>query len=137
MVYLRVSPTKGVKRFGVKGKFSPRYIGPFRILSQKREMAYELELPEILSQVHNVFHVSQLRKCLKAPEENLDYRTLELEPDLTFKEKPYRILDEECKQLSSRAIKYCQVQWTNHPESESTWEKEDDLRRDYPYLFRY
>ena len=85
MVYLRVSPTKGVKRFGIKGKLSPRYIGPFRILSQKGAVAYELELPEILSQVHNVFHVSQLRKCLKAPEENLDYRMLELEPDLSLR----------------------------------------------------
>ena len=137
MVYLRVSPTKGVKRFRDKGKLSPRYIGPFRILSQKGAVAYELELPEILSQVHNVFHVSQLRKCLKAPEETLDYRMLELEPDLTFKEKPSRILEEKWKQLRSRAIKYCRVQWTNHPERESTWEKGGDLRRDYPYLFRY
>ena len=72
MVYLRVSPTKGVKRFGVKGKLSPRYIGPFRVLNQKGTVAFELELPEILSQVHNVFHVSQLRKCLKPPEEPID-----------------------------------------------------------------
>jgi hypothetical protein len=65
MVYLKVSPMKGVKRFGVTGKLSSRYIGPFKILSQNREVAFELELPKRLSQIHNVFHVSQLQKCLR------------------------------------------------------------------------
>jgi hypothetical protein len=137
MVYLRVSPTRGIKRFGVKGKLSPRYVGPYRILRQIGMVAYELELPERLSQVHNVFHVSQLRKCLKAPEEPLDCAEIELESDLTYEEKPVKILAEKWKQLRNRAIKYCRVQWKHHPERESTWEKEDDLRRDYPYLFRY
>ena len=76
MVYLRVSRIKGVKRFGVKGKLSPRYIGPFRILSRKGEVAYELELPKILSQVHNVFNVSQLKRCLKAPEGPIEFDKL-------------------------------------------------------------
>ena len=128
MVYLRVSPTKGVKRFGVKGKLSPRYIGPFRVLSQKGTVAFELELPEILSQVHNVFHVSQLRKCLKPPEEPIDYEKLNLQPDLSYEEQPEKILAENWKRLRNRAIKYCLVQWKNHPEREATWEKEDDLR---------
>ena len=110
MVYLKVSPTKGVKRFGVKGKLSPRYIGPFRILSQKGAVAYELELPKILSQVHNVFHVSQLWKCLKTPKETFDDRELELEPYLTYEEKPLKILEDKWKQLRSRALKYCRVQ---------------------------
>jgi hypothetical protein len=69
MVYLKVSPMKGLKRFGVKGKLSPRYIGPFKILSQNRGTTFELELPKQLSLIHNVFHVSQLRKCLKAPDD--------------------------------------------------------------------
>ena len=123
MVYLKVSLTKGVKRFRVKGKLSLRYSGPFRILSLKGAVAYELELPEILSQVHNVFHVSQLRKCLKTPEETIDYRELLLEPDLTFEEKPLKILEEKWKQLRSRAIKCYRVQWKNR-ERESTLEKE-------------
>jgi len=106
-------------------------------LSQKGTVAYELDLPERLSQVHNVFHVSQLRKCLKAPEEPLNYQELELESDLTYEEKPSKILAEQWKQLRNRAIKYCRVQWKHHPEREATWEIEDDLRRDYPYLFRY
>ena len=137
MVYLRVSPTKGVKSFGVKGKLSPRYIGPFRILSQKGEVAYELELPAILSQVHNVFHVSQLKKCLRSPEGPIEFEKLNLKPDLSYEEQPEKILRENWKRLRNRAIKFCLVQWKNHSDREATWEKEEDLRRDYPQLFRY
>ena len=137
MVYLKVSPMKGVKRFGVTGKLSPRYIGPFKILSQNRGVAFELELPQRLSQVHNVFHVSQLRKCLKTPDDNISHEELELQPDLTYEEKPLKILEENWKRLRNRAIKYCKVQWKHHSEREATWEKEDDLREAYPELFRY
>ena len=137
LVYLRVSPTKGVRRFGIRGKLGPRYIGPFRILSRKGEVAYELELPEELSQVHNVFHVSQLRKCLRPPEEPLPHQEIELQPDLTYVEQPTKILAENWKRLRNRAIKYCKVQWKNHPAREASWEKEEDLRESYPYLFRY
>ena len=83
---------KGLKRFGVKGKLSPRYIGPFRILAQNRNVAFTLQLPEQLKQVHNVFHVSQLRKCLKEPEDSVTHEELELEADLTYVEKPAKIL---------------------------------------------
>jgi hypothetical protein len=100
-------------------------------------VAYELELPTKLFQVHNVFRVSQLWKCLKVPEEPLSYTELELKPYLTYEEKPKKILDEKWKQLRNRAIKYCPVQWKHHPKREDTWEKDDNLRRDYPYLFRY
>jgi hypothetical protein len=137
MVYLKVSPMKGLQRFGVKGKLSPRYIGPFKILSQNRGLAFELELPGRLSQVHNVFHVSQLRKCLKTPDEPVSHDELELQPDLTYIEKPAKILEENWKQLRNRAIKYCKIQWKHHPEREATWEKEEDLRATYPELFRY
>jgi hypothetical protein len=88
MVYLKVSPMKGIKRFGIKGKLSPRYIGPFKILSQNRSVAFELELPEKLKQVHNVFHVSQLRKCLKGPEDSITHDDLDLQADLNYEEKP-------------------------------------------------
>ena len=81
LVYLKVSPMKGLKRFGVKGKLSPRYIGPFKILEQNRNMALTLELPEQLKQVHNVFHVSQLQKCLKEPEDAVTHEELELQAD--------------------------------------------------------
>ena len=132
-----MSPIKGVKRFGVKGKLSPRFIGPFRILSRKGEVAYELELPEILSQVHNVFHVSQLKRCVKVPEGPIEFETLNLQPDLTYEEQPEKILRENWKRLRNRAIKYCLVQWKNHPEREATWETEEGLRQNYPQLFRY
>jgi hypothetical protein len=137
MVYLKVNPMKGIKRLGIKGKLSPRYIGPFKILSQNRSVAFELELPEKLKQVHNVFHVSQLRKCLKAPEDSITHDDLDLQADLTYEEKPIKILQENWKRLRNRAIKFCKVQWKHHSESEATWEKEEDLRQAYPELFRY
>ncbi|KAK1685872.1 hypothetical protein QYE76_046720 [Lolium multiflorum] len=115
MVYLKVSPMKGLQRYGVKGKLSPRYIGPFKILSQNRGLAFELELPGRLSQVHNIFHVSQLIKCLKTPDEPVSHDELELQPDLTYIEKPAKILEENWKQLRNRAIKYCKIQWKHHP----------------------
>jgi hypothetical protein len=137
MVYLKVSPMKGLKRFGVKGKLSPRYIGPFKILSQNRGTAFELELPAQLSQIHNVFHVSQLRKCLKAPDDPITYEEIELQSDLTYVERPEKILEVQWKKLRNRAIKYCKVQWQHHPEREATWETEEELRKSYPEMFRY
>jgi hypothetical protein len=94
LVYLKVSPMKGIKRFGIKEKLSPRYIGPFKILSQNRSVAFELELPAKLKQVHNIFHVSQLRKCLKAPEDSVTHDDLDLQADLTYEDKPIKILEE-------------------------------------------
>jgi hypothetical protein len=94
MVYLKVSPMKGVHRFGVRGKLSLRYTGPFKILSQSRGVAFELELPKKLSQVHNVSHASQLRKCMKTPEETIPYEEIELQADLTYVEEPSKILVE-------------------------------------------
>jgi hypothetical protein len=137
MVYLRVSPMKGVHHFGVKGKLSPRYTGPFKILSQSRGVAFELEVPKELSKVHNVFHASQLHKCMKTPEETISYKEVELQADSTYVEEPSKILAENWKQLRNRAIKYCKVQWKHHPEKEATWEKEEDLRTPYPEFFRY
>jgi hypothetical protein len=111
---------KGLHHFGVKGKLSARYTGPFKILSQKRGVAFELELPKQLSKVHNVFHSSQLRKCMKIPEETVSFEDVELQVDLTYVEEPSKILAENWKQLRNRAIKYCKVQWKHHPEREAT-----------------
>ena len=77
-VYLKVSPIRGVRRFGVKGKLAPRYVGPYQIQAKRGEVAYQLDLPESLSVVHNVFHVSQLKKCLRVPEEQLPVEGLEV-----------------------------------------------------------
>ena len=84
---------KGVNRFGVKGKLAPHYIGPFQILERCGKVAYRLKLPEYLSAVHDVFHVSQLKKCLQVPDQNVDVEGVELEPDLTYSEYPIRVLD--------------------------------------------
>ena len=92
--YLRVTPMKGTHRFGIKGKLAPRYIGPFRILARRGEVAYQLELPPNLSQVHDVFHVSQLRRCFKDPIRAVDPEVLELQEDLSYQEYPIRILDQ-------------------------------------------
>jgi hypothetical protein len=87
-VYLKVSPMKGVSRFGVKGKLAPRYIGPFPILEQCGPVAYRLQLPETLCAVHNVFHVSQLKKCLRVLDRTVEVTDVALEPDLTYSEHP-------------------------------------------------
>jgi hypothetical protein len=137
MVYQRVSPIKGVHHFGVKGKLSPRYTRPFKILCQSRGVAFELELAKELSKVHNVFHASQLRKCMKTPEETISYDEVKVQADLTYIKEPSWILAENWKQLRNRAIKYCKVQWKHHPEREATWEKEEDLRIAYSDFFRY
>jgi hypothetical protein len=75
-VYLKMSPLRGMRRFKVQGKLSPRFIGPFRVFRQVGEMAYQLELLDNLLDVHNVFHVSQLKKCLRVPEEQLPMEEL-------------------------------------------------------------
>jgi hypothetical protein len=91
-VYLKVSPMRGTCRFRFKGKLAPRYVGPFKIIDHKGEVAYQLELPPQLSKVHDVFHVSQLKKCLRVPEEQLPMEYLDLGGDLTYSERPIRIL---------------------------------------------
>jgi hypothetical protein len=85
-IYLKVSPMRGMKIFKVKGKLSPRYIGPFQNLGRKGEVAYQLELPDSLSNVHDVFHVSQLKKCLRESEEQLLMEELNVKEDLTYSE---------------------------------------------------
>ena len=102
-VYLRVSPIKGVQRFGLKGKLAPRYIGPFEILEICGPVAYQIRLPSWLAVVHDVFHVSQLRKCVKIPEEIIEQQGLEIEPDLSYVEYPMKILDS--KERSTRREK--------------------------------
>src|SRR3954467_2008616 len=92
-VYLRVTPMKGVRRFHTRGKLAPRYVGPFPIMAKRGRVAYKLELPLELSDVHDVFHVSQLRKCIAPPVKRVDVKELELTQDLTYEEKPVRILD--------------------------------------------
>jgi hypothetical protein len=92
-VYLKVSPMRGTRRFKVKGKLAPRYVSPFKIIDRKGGVAYQLELLPQLSDVHDVFHVSQLKKCLQVPKEQLSMGQLELGGDLTYGKRPIKILD--------------------------------------------
>ena len=94
-VYLKVSPMRGVHRFGVRGKLAPRYVRPYKILERCGSVAYRLQLSDILSAVHNVFHVSQLKKCLWVPDEVVEIEELHLQPDLSYIEHPTKILDEK------------------------------------------
>jgi hypothetical protein len=138
-VYLRVTPLKGMQRFHVKGKLAPRYISPFKILERCGEMSYKLEMPSELSQFHDVFHVSQLRKCLQVPNKpetfkEIDHTSIDLNSDLTYWERPIRILEEDVHLTRRRKIKMYKVQWSNHTEDEATWEREDYLRWEFPGL---
>ena len=119
-VWLRVSPTRGIRRFGIKGKLSPRFIGPFPILDRVGEVAYRLALPTSLAGVHDVFHVSQLRRYIPDPSHELDYSDLHVEPDHTFVEYPVRILDRRVKQLRSRIVPMFLVQWARRSPEEAT-----------------
>jgi hypothetical protein len=134
-VYLKVSPMRGTHRFKVKGKLAPRYIRPFKIVDRKGEVAYQLKLPPQLSDVHDVFHMSQLKKCLRVPKEQLPMKELDLGGDLSYSEKLVRILDTAERITRNKVIKMCKVQWSHHTEDEATWEHEEELRVDYPELF--
>ena len=105
---------KGVKRFQTRGKLAPRFIGPFAVMSRVGTAAYQLELPPELSEVHNAFHVSQLRRCISRPEINTDMLELELAKDLMYEEKPFRILDEMERVTRSKTRKIYKVQWEHH-----------------------
>jgi len=134
-VFLKISPTKGVIRFGARGKLSLRYIGPFEILERVGEVAYRLALPPSLEGVHNVFYVSQLRRYIRDESHILDYSELELQPDLSYTEQPMPIVDRSVKTLKNQTIHLVLVSWNRHSLEEATWEREDVIRDRYPHLF--
>jgi hypothetical protein len=101
---------KGVNQFGVKGKLAPRYIGSFQILAQCGKVAYRLRLPEQLLDVHNVFHVSQLKKCLHVPDQVIHFEEVELKLDLSYSEYPIWVLDQKDHVTRSRTIKWYKLQ---------------------------
>ena len=134
-VFLRVSPTKGVYRFGIKGKLSPRYIGPYEILERIGPVAYRLALPPSLSGVHDVFHISQLRKCISDPDAVINTNQPEVQPNLTIAERPIRILDRSDKVLRKKTIPFVKVQWSGQSRHEATWETEESMKTRHPELF--
>jgi hypothetical protein len=115
-VYLKVSPMRDLCHFKVRGKLALRFIGPFKILEKRGEVAYQLELPSQLSDVHDIFHVSQLKKCLHVPEEQLPMEELETKEDLSNQEYPVKILETSERITRNKKIKMCRVQWSHHTE---------------------
>ena len=134
-VFLKVSPWKGVVRFGKRGKLSPRYIGPYEILERVGPVAYRIALPMELAQIHDVFHVSMLRRYRSDPSHVIPRQTIELKENMSYVERPVQILDTRVKQLRSRRIPMVKVVWQNHPGKEATWETEEYIRENYPHLF--
>jgi hypothetical protein len=131
-VYLRVSPTKGVQRFGVKGKLAPRYVGPFEIIEECGPVAYKIQLPSHLSSIHNVFHVSQLKKCVRVPTEVVDQQEVWVEPDLSYVAQPLKILDQKERGTRRKTVRMYKIQWNLHTEEEATWETESYLNQHFP-----
>jgi hypothetical protein len=111
---------RGLHHFKICVKLLPRYIGPSKILEQRGEVAYQLELPPQLSDVHDVFHVSQLRKCLRDPEEQMPLEELKIGEDRTYQEHPVKILDTSEKVTRDNHYKMCKVQRSNHTDEEAT-----------------
>ena len=134
-VYLKASPLRNTIRFHLKGKLAPRYVGPYAIIERIGKLAYKVQLPRELAGVHPVFHVSQLRRCLRVPDEQIPAAAVDIQENLEYREHPIRILDTATKDTRSKTIPMCKVQWSNHTEREATWEKESELRLHYPYLF--
>jgi hypothetical protein len=131
-VYLQVSPMKGVCRFGIKGKLAPCYIGPYPIVDNYGPLLYQMQLPSRLSGVHNMFHVSQLKRYLKPSTDVVVEDTIPLEPDLMFNAYPIKILDQQDRITRNKTTRFYKVQWNDHSEDEATWEHEEYLRSNYP-----
>jgi hypothetical protein len=123
-VYLKVSPMKGVQWFGVKRKLAPRYVGPYKILEKSGRVACKLQLPPEMSAIFSVFHVSQLRRCLRVRKERVKMTNIKVESDLAYEEKPVQLLDSKERVTRNRVIKFHKVMWSNHSEWDATWDRE-------------
>ena len=134
-VFLKTSLVRGITRFCKKGKLGPRYIGPFEILDKVGKVAYRLAFPPATAAVHDVFHVSMLRKYIADPVHILTYQEMEITKDLNHKVQPEKILDCSEKQLRNKKIPLVKIQWKGHIVDEATRERESEIRDRYPALF--
>ncbi|GJQ99766.1 putative reverse transcriptase domain-containing protein [Tanacetum coccineum] len=134
-VMLKVSPWKGVVRFGKRGKLNPRYVGPFKVLAKVGKVAYKLELPQELSRVHHTFHVSNLKKCYSDEPLVMPLKGVHIDDTLQFVEEPVEIMEREIKRLKRSRIPLVKVRWNSRRGPEFTWEREDSFKEKYPHLF--
>ncbi|GKF05076.1 putative reverse transcriptase domain-containing protein [Tanacetum coccineum] len=130
-----VSPWKGVVRFGKKGKLAPRFVRPFKIIEKVGPVAYRLDLPEELNDVHETFHVSNLKKYLVDPTLQVPLDEIQVDAKLNFVEEPVEILEREFKKLKRSRIAIVKVRWNLKRSPEFTWEREDQMKLKYPHLF--
>jgi hypothetical protein len=122
---------KGVRCFSIKGKLAPRYVGPYLILEKYEPLACQVELPPSLLGVHNVFHVSQLKRCLKLLTDVVIEDTIPLEPNLTYKCYLVKLLEQQDRTTRKKTTKFYKVQWNGHSGEQATWKCEDFLRSNY------
>ncbi|GKA51837.1 putative reverse transcriptase domain-containing protein [Tanacetum coccineum] len=134
-VMLKVSPWKGVIRFGKRGKLNPLYIGPFKILNKVGTLAYRLELPDKLSRVHSTFHVSNLKKCFVDEPLAIPLDEIQIDDKLNFIKEPVKSMDQEVKRLNQSRIPIMKIRWNSRRGPEFTWECEDQMKKKYPHLF--
>ena len=129
-------PKRGVVRFGKRGKLSSRFIGPFEILERVGTVAYRLALPPSMSGVHEVFHLSMLRRYTPDPAHVVDWGKIEVDTDGTFEEGPVRIMDSRDQVLRHKTVRLVKVLWQHRGVEEAMWEREDTMRATYPFLFK-
>jgi hypothetical protein len=123
---------KGVHHFGIKGRLASRYIGLYPIINMYGPMSYQVELQVKLSGVHNVFHVSKLKRCLKPLADIVIEDTIPLEPDLTYKVYPIKVLDQQDRVTHNKTTQFYKIQWNDHSKDEAMWEQEEFLQFNYP-----
>nr|GEW63566.1 reverse transcriptase domain-containing protein [Tanacetum cinerariifolium] len=134
-VMLKVSPWKGLIRFGKRGKINPRYVKPFKILTKEGTVAYRLELLEQLSRVHSTFHISNLKKCFSDEPLAIPLDEIHIDDKLNFIKEPFEIMDREVKRLKQRRIPIMKVCWNSKRGPEFTWERKDQMKKKYSHLF--
>ena len=133
-VFLRVTPTKGIGRVIKSKKLTPKFVGPYQILRKVGPVAYEVALPPQLANLHNIFHVSQLKKYVSDPSHILAEDEVQVKENLSFEAQPIRIVDQQIKQLRGKAISMVKVLWDARV-GDSTWELKENIRENYPHLF--
>jgi hypothetical protein len=134
-VLLRVKPQKSTIKFGKNAKLAPRYVGPFEVLEVVNPVAYRIALPPALARMHNVFHVSYLKKFVIHHEHMIDWKLLQVREPRVVEVITLKILEVRKLRLQNREVTQCKVQWDQYTEDNATWEDYHDIFQKYPYLF--